>query len=129
MKKQSTSTKKRSNLMQFTLSDEGIKILEQFSTKYGTSKSIIIDRALMFLAGQYHRKIVVSYELLTEDQDTTTTTTEPTTISVTTTKKRLPHKEEYHRPDEVIDIKYERNTKIVYYGDGTSRTYPIEAII
>lgn len=71
MKKQ--STKKRPNLMQFTLSDMSLKIIEQFSTKYGTSKSYIIDRALQLLAAQYHRKVIISYELLPEDFTTTTT--------------------------------------------------------
>lgn len=68
------STKKRPNLMQFTLSEECMKILDNFATKYGTSKSFQIERALKLLAGQYHRKIIISYELLTEPKSTTTTT-------------------------------------------------------
>ena len=65
---------KRQDLFQITLSKESQLILEDFTRKYGTSKSIVIDRALRFLAGQYHKKIVICYELLTEEKITTTTT-------------------------------------------------------
>lgn len=76
------STKRRPNLMQFTLSEECMKILDNFATKYGTSKSFQIERALKLLAGQYHRKIVISYELLTEQKSTTTTATEERHIPI-----------------------------------------------
>lgn len=103
MKKQ--STKKRPNLMQFTLSEQSLKILENFSTKYGTSKSFVIDRALMILAGQYHRKVVISYELLTEPKSTTTTTSTNQDISIKEFRRQHPlNTEDDISDDEITDM-------------------------
>ena len=76
--------------MQFTLSEQSMKILDNFSTKYGTSKSFVIDRALLILAGQYHRKVVISYELLSEPKSTTTTTTPKHDIDIVEYRKQHP---------------------------------------
>ena len=93
MKKHSTKNSKR--IYQFTLSAEGEKILEDFATKYGTTKSFVIDRALRFLAAQYHKKIIISYELLS---DTTTTAAESISIYKKQEGKNL------HLNDEAYEI-------------------------
>lgn len=85
MKKHSTKNSKR--IYQFTLSKDGEKILEEFATKYGTTKSVIIDRALRYLAAQYHRKITISYELGEEISTTTTSTNINPEVEIITKKQ------------------------------------------
>lgn len=50
-------------IMQFSLSPESQEILRLFNKKYGTNKSLIIDRALTLLAAQYHTTISIKYEI------------------------------------------------------------------
>lgn len=69
------SNEKR-KVYQISLTRESELILATFTEKYGTSKSIVIERALQFLAAQYHRKIYLQYVLLDENNTTTTTTKE-----------------------------------------------------
>lgn len=100
------STKNPNRVYQFTLTQQGEKILESFATKYGTTKSVIIDKALSLLAAQYHRKIVIQYELLTEDEITTTTTTDNEEYRPKPTKKQPSAKtdEDEVSDDEMIKI-------------------------
>ena len=51
-------------IMQFSLTPQSQTILKTMSEKYGTNKSIVIDRALELLAAKYHMTINIKYELI-----------------------------------------------------------------
>ena len=51
-------------VLQISLTEKSLKIISLFAKKYGTSKSIVIERALETLAGQYHKHILIHYELV-----------------------------------------------------------------
>lgn len=90
------STEKR-KVYQFSLTKESEDILRSFTEKYGTSKSIVIERALQYLAASYHRKIYLQYTIIGEDQKTTTTTTQNSNIYNETVKK---HNERINKIDD-----------------------------
>lgn len=56
-------------IMQFSLTPASQRILNEFSAKYGTNKSIVIDRALEMLAAKYHMTISIHYELTEHDPE------------------------------------------------------------
>ena len=67
-------SREKRKAIQISITRESELILESFTKKYGTPKSIVIERALQFLAAQYHRKIYLQYTICEEDNTTTTTT-------------------------------------------------------
>lgn len=90
MKNKTKSTHSK-NLLQFTITDEAKSVLDSFTKKYGSSKSYVINKALILLGAQYHHKIIISYEIARDD-DTTTTTTHNETLYEKTVRK---HREKY----------------------------------
>ena len=57
----------RRKVLQISLTEKSLKIISLFSKKYGTSKSIVIERALETLAAQYHKHILIHYELVDDE--------------------------------------------------------------
>lgn len=98
-----TLSMKNSKVAQITLSEESLMILKNFTKKYGTSKSVVIERALKFLAAQYHHKIYLQYVIL-DEENTTTTTTEPKSLYQATVEKHQEKMDEIMSDKEMDDI-------------------------
>ena len=98
-----TLTREKRKTIQVSLTEGSMKILESFTKKYGTSKSIVLDRALTFLAAQYHKKIYMTYVLVDEDTTTTTTTHKDPCID-TATKHIKKYNDEDVSDEEINEL-------------------------